>query len=67
MSLKISIVSQARDFYYGVTNSILIFHSGNFLFSGYKENVCEGVTYLLRLILVNHHQVKRKKELKNSN
>lgn len=31
------------------------------IFLGYKEHICEGVAYVLKLMLANHHQVKRKK------
>lgn len=47
------------------TNSILSFHLGALVFPGYREHVCEGVTYILKLMLVNYHQIQRN-GLKNS-
>ena len=61
VTFKILTVDQARSFYYGFTDSILFYHLGALIFPGYKEHVCEGATYVLKLMLVNRHQVKGKK------
>lgn len=59
-TFKIPTVDQARTFYYGFTDSILFYHLGALIFPGYKEHVCEGAIYVLKLMLVNH-QVRGKK------